>query len=57
MAGTETQNKRAGPHHIRAPQSAPSIGEKKKDENPKGGAGEADGSRGWRVVAVQKEKP
>lgn len=57
MAGTETQNKRAGPHHTRAPQSAPSIGEKKKDENPKGGAGEADGSRGWRVVAVQKEKP
>lgn len=56
VVGTETQNMIAA-HHTCAPQSAPSTGGKKKEENPKGGAGEPDESRGWGVVTVQKEKP
>lgn len=33
-AVVSTQNMRAGTHHSCAPQSAPSTGRKKKEENP-----------------------
>lgn len=49
VVGTETQNMTAA-HHTCASQPAPATGEKKKEENPKGGAGEPDESRGWGVV-------
>lgn len=45
VVGTETQNMTAA-HHTCASQPAPATGEKKKEENPKGGAGEPDESRG-----------